>query len=108
METESKSQNGTGTSTKKSLKEIAGSILSNIQQELKDGIVLVPTQSYFIPRTIPIKLLLKRLDELTDSIPGSSIYITITSNHEAVLTLLSPKHLTKIVSSMKLVGLNGD
>ena len=103
-----KSLNGTGTITSLSQMLKIGPILSNIQQELKDGIVLVPTQSYFIPRTIPIKLLLKRLDELTDSIPGSSIYITITSNHEAVLTLLSPKHLTKSVSSMKLVGLNGD
>ena len=108
MMVKGKSRNGTATIT--SLSQVAriGFILSTIQQELKAGIVLQPIQSYSIPRTIPIKSLLKQLDELTDSTPNSSIYITTTSDHGVVLTLLSPRPLVRKDSLTKLAGLSGD
>ena len=100
--------NGMGTTTSLSQLAKIGPISCSIQQELKDGTVSLPIQLYFIPKTIPLRQLLRRLDELTDSTPDLSIYITITSNQRVVSIWRYPRPLMKSDSLMRTALLNGE
>ena len=103
-----KSQSGTATITSLSQLAKIGFILSSIRQELRDGIVSLPIQLYFIPRTIPTRLLLRLQDELTDLTPDLSIYITTISNQRVVSIWRYLRPLMKSDSLMRAALLNGD
>ena len=103
-----KSQSGMVTITSLSQFAKNGFILSSIRQELRDGIVSLPIQLYFIPRTIPTRLLLKLQDELIDSTRDLSIYITTISNQRVVSIWRYPRPLMKSDSLMRAALLNGD
>ena len=103
-----KSQSGMVTITSLSQLAKIGLILSSIRQELRDGIVSLPIQLYFIPRTIPTRLLLRLQDELTDSTQDLSIYITTISNQRVVSIWQYPRPLTKSDSLTRAALLNGE
>ena len=103
-----KSQSGMVTITSLSQLVKIGFILSNIQQELRDGIVSLPIQLYFIPRTIPTRLLLRRQDVLTDLTPDLLIYITIISNQRVVSIWRYPRPLMKSDSLTRAALLSGE
>ena len=103
-----KSQSGMVTITSLSQLAKIGFILSSIQQELRDGTVSLPIQLYFIPRTIPTRLLLRLQDELTDLTPDLSIYITIISNRRVVSIWRYPRPLMKSDSLMRAALLSGE
>lgn len=103
-----KSQSGMVTITSLSQLAKIGFILSNIRQELRDGTVSLPIQLYFIPRTIPTRLLLRLQDELTDLTPDLSIYITIISNQRVVSIWRYPRPLMKSDSLTRAALLNGE
>ena len=103
-----KSQSGMVTITSLSQLAKIGFILSSIRQELKDGIVSLPIQLYFIPRTIPTRLLLRLQDELTDLTPDLSIYITTISNQRVVSIWRYPRPLMKSDSLTRAALLSGE
>ena len=103
-----KSQSGMVTITSLSQLAKIGFILSSIRQELRDGIVSLPIQLYFIPRTIPTRLLLRLQDELTDSTQDLSIYITIISNQRVVSIWRYPRPLMKSDSLTRNALLSGE
>ena len=103
-----KSQSGMVTITSLSQLAKIGFILSNIRQELRDGTVSLPIQLYFIPRTIPTRLLLRLQDELTGLTPDLSIYITTISNQRVVSIWRYPRPLMKNDSLMRAALLNGE
>lgn len=103
-----KSQSGMVTITSLSQLAKIGFILSNIRQELRDGTVSLPIQLYFIPRTIPTRLLLRLQDELTDSTRDLSIYITTISNQRVVSIWRYPRPLMKSDSLTRAALLSGE
>ena len=103
-----KSQSGMVTITSLSQLAKIGFILSSIQQELRDGTVSLPIQLYFIPRTIPTRLLLKLQDELIDSTQDLSIYITTILNQRVVSIWRYPRLLMKSDSLTRAALLNGE